>query len=109
MKKRGIIFVSIVIMVAVLFYLYGRMANTEYGKTVTVTVDGNVYGEYALDEEQVIKVSTSYGMNVLHIQNRTAYVTDSDCADHICEKTGTVSHAGEVICCLPHRFLVEIR
>ena len=35
-------------------------------------------------------------------------MTDADCPDKLCVKTGRISKTGETIVCLPHRVVVEI-
>ncbi|MFR4337598.1 MAG: NusG domain II-containing protein [Lachnospira pectinoschiza] len=35
-------------------------------------------------------------------------MTDADCPDKLCVKTGMISKTGETIVCLPHRVVVEI-
>ncbi len=33
----------------------------------------------------------------------------ADCHDKICVKTGAISQKGEVIACLPHKLIIEIK
>lgn len=45
---------------------------------------------------------------VLEIKDGKARITESNCPDKICVKTGYISKAGENIICLPHKVVVEM-
>lgn len=109
MKKRDFIFVGCVLLIAFICFLLSASMDKEKGKTVMVTLDGDLYGEYLLGEEANVDISSGYGHNVILINNGYVEVTEADCADHICEKTGRISQKGEVICCLPHKLIIEIQ
>ena len=47
--------------------------------------------------------------NHIRIENAQITVTDADCPDKICIQTGAISHAGEIIACLPHQLIIEIK
>lgn len=81
--------------------------NTE--GVLEITVDGEVYGRYPLNQEQEINVVTAYGKNTVVIEDDTAYVTEADCPDKICVEMQKISHDGEMICCLPHRLILTVR
>ena len=49
------------------------------------------------------------GINSIIISNGSVTVSDADCPDKLCVKTGKINRAGETIVCLPHRVVVEIK
>ncbi len=77
----------------------------EEGADVTVSVDGTVYAKKPLTENWVIDLPD--GAKVV-VENGTVCLLHSTCPDHLCEKMGTISFAGEVILCVPHRISVQI-
>ncbi len=79
------------------------------GMSVRVSQDGSVIQEYSLDRplETVIDDGRG-GLNTLHISDGEAWVTDANCPDGICEKTGRISRPGEVIVCMPHRLIISV-
>ena len=106
MLKKGdfAVFTIIVLISAVLFFaLFGGE-----GKRVTVTVGGEVYGEYSLKENREIKLRTSKGTNTLVVKDGEAFFKDSDCPDKTCQKSGKISNLGETIVCLPHKVIAEV-
>ena len=78
----------------------------EEGSVVQVTVDGEVVGEYSLLKNGIY--SLNGGTNTLTIQNGEAYMSYSNCPDHVCENTGKIKHVGQTIICLPNRLTITI-
>ena len=78
----------------------------EDGAYAEVTVGGNAAGKYSLTVDGTY--SLNGGTNTLVVQNGTAYMSYSNCPDHICENTGKIRHVGETIICLPNRITVTI-
>lgn len=78
------------------------------GDTVTVTVDGEIYGVYSLTEERQVVITTPKGSNTLVLRDGTALVTDADCPDGICAGHRPIHRAGESIVCLPHKVVVTV-
>lgn len=76
---------------------------------VVITIAGEEYGTWPLDQNRVLKVDDAYGFNEVTIQDSTVAVTRSDCANQICVDTGAISRSGEMIVCLPHRLAVTIQ
>lgn len=80
------------------------------GSMVIVKVDGVTVRELTLDDEASFSVEGYQGgINRIVIHDGKAYVTEADCPDGLCVKTGEISRTGETIVCLPHRVVVEIK
>ncbi len=85
------------------FFFYG---NRLQGKYVLVQVDGEEYGRYHLNEDQVIDI---HHTNRLTIQDGKASMTYADCPDQICVNTAPVGESHELIVCMPNRITVEVQ
>ncbi|MDP4133144.1 MAG: NusG domain II-containing protein [Bacillota bacterium] len=99
-------FIIILILVAVLLtglLVYKTMQGE--GKSVIVTVNGDNYGVYSLDDDITVNIK---GTNTLVIKNRTADITEANCPDKICVKHKPISKSGDEIICLPNRVIVRI-
>ena len=99
---------AIALILAVVFYIRTRLLPHSDPAVVTVTIDGKLYGVYALSEDREQDIDTVYGHNHLSIRGGYAQVTEADCPDGICVHQGQISRNGEIIVCLPHRLIVEI-
>ena len=111
-KKRGklkndIIFVSVLLLVIILAVL-GMLLFRSFGDTVTVTVDGDVFGEYSLNENTTVEIRTNYGTNILVIQDGKAFVESASCPDGICSSHKPISYDGESIICLPNKVVITV-
>jgi hypothetical protein len=79
------------------------------GSQIVITVDGQPYGTYELDEPQRIEVTLDDRVaNLVVIENGTAHMESADCPDELCVSQGTISKSGQTIVCLPHRLVVEV-
>ena len=59
-------------------------------------------------EDSEYEIKSFYGSNTLVIKDGYAYMSESSCKDHLCEKMGKISNVGETIICLPNEVFVEI-
>lgn len=112
-KKDIILAAAVLAAAVVLLLVYQVQHNSERGESIggvlEITVDGELYGVYPLDQNQEINVVSSYGKNTVVIEDDTAYVTEADCPDKICVGMQKISRDGEMICCLPHRLILTVR
>ncbi len=108
MKKKEMIFFTVLLIVAVVFYIITSKSNTEHN-TITVSIDGTVYKEFDLCQNQNYTIQTEQGYNVLQIQNHKATIIEADCPDQLCVQQKAVSHTGELIVCLPHKMVIEVK
>lgn len=56
-----------------------------------------------------IVIADEHGANTIRIEDESISVVDADCPDRVCVKTGTASKKGDVIACLPHKLLIEVK
>ena len=78
------------------------------GNTVTVKVDGQVFGTYALSEERVVDIPTQQGHNRLVIRDGQAMMETATCPDGICVAHHPIHREGESIVCLPNKVVVTV-
>ena len=76
-----------------------------------VTVDGELYGSYPLDEDVRVEIVTGKqgeAYNVLVIRDGVAYVESASCPDGICAEHKPIRRDGESIVCLPNRVVITV-
>ena len=56
-----------------------------------------------------IVITDAHGTTTICIEGETIAVVDADCPDLVCVKTGKAEKKGDVIACLPHKLLVEVK
>lgn len=110
MKRKEIIFFSILFIVAAATLLFLRVANQDAKKAVFITVDGEEYMKINLNDstDEDFTVETEYGKNQVIIKNGTVDVVYADCPVQVCVNTKEASEIGDIIVCLPHKLVIEI-
>lgn len=49
------------------------------------------------------------GHNRIRIENDQISIIAADCPDKVCVQTGAIRQPGEIIACLPHKLIIEIK
>lgn len=108
MKKKDLILICSVLVLAAAFWLVpravGLLGNSKEQK-LRITVSGEEYGTYSLEEDQVIKVGDT---NVCEIKDKKVSMISADCPDQLCIHQRTIQLQGETIVCLPNKVVLEI-
>ena len=108
--KNDLIFIGSLLLIVSLLGLAFFLLRGE-GNTVTVTVDGQLFGTYALSEDIAVEIRTGSDgedLNLLIIKDGVAYVEKATCPDGICAAHKPISRDGESIVCLPHRVVITV-
>ncbi|MBP3469584.1 MAG: NusG domain II-containing protein [Lachnospiraceae bacterium] len=106
MKKTDMVIIAAVLLVAAVLFLF--QGNRTSGEMVVLYADQTELGRYPLSEDRIIPVDLPEGYNIVVISDRCVSVREADCHNQVCVNTPAVSHMGETIVCLPHRFYVKI-
>ena len=105
MKKRDIILIASILVVAIAFFLIVELTKEE-GAGVVVKVDGVEVAEYSLSKSGTYPLNG--GTNILVIEDGRAYLSAANCPDKLCVHQGKISRTGEVITCLPNKLTVTV-
>lgn len=105
-RKRELFLILGLLLIGGLLALLLYPSDT--GHAIQISVDGNEIATYPLAVDQVIPITGVSGENLLVIENGSAWITEADCPDHLCENMPKISHVGETIVCLPHRVVVTV-
>lgn len=108
MKKKDIILFAGIILVAVIGMLALNLSKEE-GDYIRVTVDGELYAKYRLNDNNKYTISCSENdYNILVIENGYGYILDANCPDQLCMHQKRISKSGELLVCLPHKLIVSV-
>lgn len=56
-----------------------------------------------------LTVNAADHYNHIRVEKETIAIDEADCPDKICVQTGAISQPGEIIACLPHQLIIEIK
>ena len=114
MKKRfgknDFIFFGIIVILLIGILVWFYILRPTSGDSVTITIDGEVYGVYSLEEEQEIPIPNKNGeiSNILLISSGKAKMIEPDCPDKLCMNQNSIYRNNENIVCLPNRVVVTV-
>lgn len=114
--KKGDKITSIIVILIITVSIIGVFTykNFKSGpeKIALIKQDGKVIKTIDLNkikykQKFIVKYKSS-NFNKIEIENGKIAITDADCPDKICVKTGWISEPGQSIVCLPHKLIIEI-
>lgn len=97
--KSDIIFTA-AIAAAVLLIWFFTLPRTA-GEYVVIRRGGEVVASLPLSEDVALAVDGDYH-NVFEIRNGSVRMAETDCPNRQCERTGSISRAGQSIVCAPN-------
>lgn len=103
--RVDVIVIAALLLLSLLLLLVMTFTRQE-GAYAEVTLDGQAVAKYPLSVNGTYPLNN--GTNVLVIENGVAYMSYSNCPDHVCENTGRIRYVGQTIVCLPNRLTVTI-
>lgn len=103
--RYDLVLIAAVLLAAALLWFVTAPGGT--GAWVVVTHDGQEVGRYPLSEDMTVTFGGE-DYNVLLIANGRACISEANCGDHTCVRTGEVFREGETIVCLPHKLIVTV-
>lgn len=112
LKKKDILLICSILIIALIacFLIYNpyinKGNNDEIGNSVIVKIDREKVATYSLDENG--QYILNGGTHILVIENGEAYLKETSCPDHYCEKQGKVSYNNQTLTCLPFKLTVTV-
>jgi hypothetical protein len=78
--------------------------------TVEISVAGKLWKSVPLDgAEHRERIETERGANDVVIDASGAAIVHADCPDRLCVRMGKITRPGDVLVCLPHQCVVELK
>lgn len=113
MKKLDFIIIISFIIISLFFgIIFIYSSNKKYSAIYAeISIDGILYKTIKLNSNtnEVIPVENKYGRNIIYIHDGKVKMTEADCPDKVCLKSGYIEKPGQTIVCLPHRLVIEIK
>lgn len=77
-----------------------------------ISLDGKIYQTINLSTHKgidSIDIKTESGYNIIEINEHSIRIIDADCPDRICVNDGAINAPGQLLVCLPHKLMIEIK
>lgn len=108
MFKKADIFLLIVLLIVGLVSTFAISSASDLGTQVKISIAGELYGTYSLDEDRTITIISDDSYNEVVIKDGKVFMSDANCPNKICVKHSPIDSTGESIVCLPNKVLIEI-
>lgn len=108
-KQKGLLFdiIFIVSLIVISASAVGcLLIFRREGKSVAVELNGERVAVYSLEKDG--EYILNGGTNILVIEKGEAYISEADCPDRTCMRTGKLRHVGQSAVCLPNRVSVTV-
>ncbi len=106
-KKKDFILIGVLLVIALIAWC-DTVSSASDRASVTITIGGEIYGTYPLDQSRTIEINDAKGYNKVVIENGSVHMADADCPDQYCVQHAAIHAGHETIICLPHELVVEI-
>lgn len=73
-----------------------------------IYLNGELLKNVSLSEECEFTIDCGSGHNTVTVRGGTISVTEADCPDKVCVRTGAISGGTVPIVCLPHRLEIRV-
>lgn len=109
-KKTKVIIFGVSLLFVLAISVLALYLIPKSGTKVVITVNGEQYGTYPLNENTVLDIKTNSGHNIVEVKDGQVRVTEADCPNQICVKTHPMTKELPFpIVCVPHKLTVELR
>lgn len=110
--KKGDLFLALaLLMIAVIVFCFILFRGMEEATSITIEVDGRLYGKYSMKEDKIIKIKghkTNDCTNIVQVKDGVVFIREASCPDQYCVKHKPINRRGETIVCLPNKLIVTV-
>ena len=108
-KRNTIFFLIILFLIICIGFLIQKYYFGKSGTSAIIEQDGETVAELDLNKDTELFLNDGNGgSNTITVHNGQISVTEANCPDLVCVRTGAISETGEVIACLPHKLIITI-
>lgn len=111
-KITAIIIAIVIVISSIGVFAYMKLNNSSH-HIAEIKQDGKVIETIDLDKvTKTQEIKIPYGSkdyNIVEVENGKIRISDADCPDKLCVKSGWIKQPGQNIVCLPHRLIISIK
>jgi hypothetical protein len=98
----------VILLIVGLLSTFAVSSAGDLGTHVKISIAGELYGTYSLDDDRIITIDNNENYNKIVIKDGKVFMSDADCPNKVCVKHSPIDSTGESIVCLPNKVLIEI-
>ena len=108
MNKSDIILILSVFAAALIIFAVNALNSTASAPYALITWGGEVRC-VDLRKDTTFGIEQGEMINTITVENNTIRVSGANCTTGSCVRQGAISKKNQVIVCLPHKLMIEIR
>jgi hypothetical protein len=86
------------------------LAQRDAVLTVEISVEGKLWKSIPMDgAEHRERIETERGINDLIVDANGVAIVHANCPDQLCVRMGRITRSGDMLVCLPHQCVVELK
>lgn len=105
---RGDKFLIVLLLILCVLTFWQTRHGNKMGVSAVVFVDKVQQARLSLEQEGVYPFSGPLGVTIVRVEKEQIFVEKSSCPYHMCERTGPIQRAGQIIVCLPNHLYIKI-
>lgn len=110
MTKGDKFVVLAIVSISIFLFVIVNLTQANTGKNyASIQINGEEVEKIVLGEDGTYQYDSDYGKNTIVSRDGKIYMAEADCPDQTCVHQGSIGDSGEIIICLPNRFVVEIK
>lgn len=106
--KGDIILIVCLLLLPLGVFVFSLLPENSTAESVVISVDGEEYAVYPLDEDRTVTLESNGVKSVIEISAKTVRVNEATCPGNDCVRQGVISRPGETIVCLPARIVITL-
>lgn len=113
-NRYDIALIAVIILINVFILFYGSNSMVQATEKIAYVYSNNkLVGRYTLaknyETEFTVQDENGSGYNTVRVEDGKIWIHEATCPDKVCLHQGKIENGGEVIVCLPNRFMVQIK
>lgn len=106
MKKADVILAVLIVLFSAVWLVFLLIPDPAYS-TAQIKVNGKLYQEVDLSEDQVIPIHNQYDC-VIEVKDHDIRFLSSTCPSQTCVQSGFIAHTTKSAVCIPNRVSIHI-
>ena len=107
LKKGDIVLIGLLLLFTVASFFIFRF-SAKKGRQVTILVDNKEQYRFSLSDDHDASIEGAIGATYIRIREGFLWITEAPCPHKDCMRMGKISHAGEIIVCIPNKILIKV-
>lgn len=110
LKKYDYVIFAVLFAITIVSVLVPFLFKKSFSEElILIEINGEAYKSLPLDKDVTVPIKLDDKYNLIEIKDHKVHIAEANCPDKLCVKDGYISTPGQILVCLPHKVVVEIK